>query len=396
MDSDEKIKKIIAEIQENQNQAIQYFLSLGLHIKRAKYMAHLLAKSSRISDIPLEKRVWALKNGFIPDRLLVYSLTDENKDHFLSDVDYQRMHPLNNHFAFWINDKLTLKYILNTPLRLSNGRTINVMPEYYLYIENDGRYSYLMDSPSQISQGENYIINLLNQKKDLALKPNNGAGGKGFFHFAFHNNIFEVNNTPATLEEIKKIISDLKGYIVTEYIKQHEALNKIWSNSTCTLRIIVCRDQENKFEKSVDDLHIIASYARFGTSKSGGTSNLSSAGVGVPFNFETGELNGLLYRYKTEYPNEEIILDRHPDTKINLNGFVLPNYELVKETVYSICQFLSSLDYFGFDIIITEEGLKICEINSLPSLDYEQIMQTPVWLNKEASNFFSKHLPQNN
>ena len=54
----------------------------------------------------------------------------------------------------------------------------------------------------------------------------------------------------------------------------------------------------------------------------------------------------------------------------------------------AICQHISSLDYLGLDIIITEDGMKLCEINTHPALDYEQILCGPVLLKDNARKFF--------
>lgn len=53
----------------------------------------------------------------------------------------------------------------------------DVMPKYYLYIENDGRYTYLMDCPNDIKKDEQFIDHLLEREGVLALKPNSGTSG---------------------------------------------------------------------------------------------------------------------------------------------------------------------------------------------------------------------------
>ena len=125
----------------------------------------------------MEKRRWALEKGFYPGRIELYGLTEENWKDYMPDFQYFMLHPLNNHFLKWL-DKTTLKYVLNS------GGVESVMPEYYVYVENDlcgGRYTYLMDCPKDIPKDENFLWNLLQEKKVLAMKPNSGtSGGKGF------------------------------------------------------------------------------------------------------------------------------------------------------------------------------------------------------------------------
>jgi hypothetical protein len=47
------------------------------------------------------------------------------------------------------------------------------------------------------------------------------------------------------------------------------------------------------------------------------------------------------------------------------------------------------LSYLGFDVIITEKGMKLCEINTHPACDYAQVMCGPVMAKDEAKKFFS-------
>ena len=48
------------------------------------------------------------------------------------------------------------------------------------------------------------------------------------------------------------------------------------------------------------------------------------------------------------------------------------------------------MDYLGLDIIITKDGMKLCEINSHPAIDYEQVMCGPVLAREKVRKFFEK------
>lgn len=71
---------------------------------------------------------------------MMYGLTEENFTEYLSDYDYYRIWPLNSWTRIWVNDKMTLKYMLaNTDLG-------DVMPKYYYYMSQDGLRA-LVDNP---------------------------------------------------------------------------------------------------------------------------------------------------------------------------------------------------------------------------------------------------------
>lgn len=331
-----------------------------------------------------ETKKWALERGFYPGRVQLYNLTEANYHDYIPDYQYFMLHPLNNHFLKWL-DKTTLKYILN-----SNGCE-ETMPEYYAYVENDlwnGKYTYLMDCPKSISKDENFLWNLLQNKKVLALKPNSGSsGGLGFIKLELKKNKLFENNKEITVTRFNEIRDSIRNYIITEYCNQHLELAKIWPSSECTLRVIMFKQySKDKFKEP--EWSCALSYARFGTSINGGASNLSSGGVGVGFNFETGEYKDFAIRYRRFTPDGKFIIKEHPDTKFIWEGKILPNWFIVKEKIKKICQHISSLDYLGLDIIITPTGMKLCEINSHPAIDYEQIMCGPILKNSLTRNFF--------
>ena len=368
----------------------RYLLSKGFDQKRANIYIEELFSEWKLSKYSFFKKLWAAKRGFYAGKIDLYQLSEDNYKKYLSDYQRLWLHPLNNHFAIWINDKITLKYVLQKPFVI-DGVEYDIMPEYYLYIENDGHYSYLMDSPNEIQKDKDYLKNLLRLKGDLAVKLSNGAKGVGFYRLQCINHNFYANGSNIT-EEFEKFESSLKGYIVTEYLHQHKDFDKIWDKSECTLRLIALKNINDRY--SGGQVSIIASFARFGTSLSGSTSNMSAGGVGISFDFNTGEYGDMFYREPGMYEPEMMRCKMHPDTKMVLKGLKLPEWEITKKVILCICNHLSSLEFMGFDIIITNKGPKICEINSLPAMDVSQCMGGPLFDNEAASAFFNHKIEQ--
>lgn len=358
---------------------------LGMDYKWARMFVKKLKDDEEAFPVKDEiSKEWALKKGFYPGRIELYGINENNWEEYIPDYQYFMLHPLNNHFLKWL-DKTTLKYVLNS------GGCESAMPEYYVYVENEacgGYYTYLMDCPKDISKDENFLENLLKRKKILALKPNSGtSGGMGFIKLEYIEGDFYENNRQISKERFIDIRDNMRNYIVTEYCHQHHELEKIWPDSECTLRVIMCKDvSQNKYSERTWSCAV--SYARFGTSINGGASNLSSGGIGVGFDFETGEYNDFCIRYKRFTKDGKWILDQHPDTGVKWKGNSLPNWNNIKKEIALICNHIASLDYLGFDIIITEDGLKLCEINSHPAIDYEQVLCGPVLMRPKVREFF--------
>ena len=369
-----------------------YLQQLGMQAKWAKSLRSKLISDWNTCNLPVAKKIWAVEHGFKPSSILLYGLTEENYHLYLSDFDYIRLHPLNNHFAFWINDKITLKNIFAQPIRsISNPRVkYDLMPRYYLYIENDGHYSYLMDSPTDLKHDENYLLNLLKRTGTLALKPSNGGGGYGFVKLVYIEDVILWNDSAISEQQLRENQESLNGYIVTEYLRQHHEFDALCDKSACTLRIIVVRNKENKYNGG--DLNIVSSYARFGTEASQGACNMHAGAVAIAYDVNTGDYGDVFFRYRGFAEGGETRFAEHPDSKVVLKGRKLPKYELVKDVVLSACSYLSSLEYFGVDVVITDSDVKILEINSLPAISTPQVVTGPMFGIPAAKAFFGRKL----
>ena len=95
-------------------------------------------------------------------------------------------------------------------------------------------------------------------------------------------------------------------------------------------------------------------------------------------------------------PNGQTRWNAHPDTGYVLKGKKLPFWEEVKDAVYSACAYLSSLEYFGGDVVVSEEGVQILEINSLPAISSPQGLQGGIYNDLNAEKFFKKKLARKN
>lgn len=364
------------------NLMLEKMRQAGMDSKVAKTFIKRFAVDERVFPASAEEKKWAMERGFFPGRITLYGLTEENYKTYVPDYHYFMLHPLNHHFKIWVNDKLTLKYILNS------NECADVMPAYYLYIENDGSYTYLMNCPDYIKRDENFLWNLLCDKKILAMKPNSGTfGGVGFIKLEIRDGSVYENNVLIDKKRFSAICESMRNYIVTEYVHQHSKLAEIWPDSECTLRIIMCRNKKRSFFET-DSWACAASFARFGSSISNGTSNLSSGGIGIGFDFDNGVFNEWGIRYKEFCPDGIWIMKKHPDTNVAWGALRIPNYDIVKQKINQVCHHISSLSYLGFDIIVSENGMKLCEINTLPAMNYEQVMSGPALLKEKVKEFY--------
>ena len=95
-------------------------------------------------------RAWAHEHGFLAESACLFGLNEENIGQYMSDYDYWKVWPLNNWTRIWINDKLTLKYVL------SNNELKTVMPDYYYYSTTTG-LRYLPDNELKDNSVDSFL-----------------------------------------------------------------------------------------------------------------------------------------------------------------------------------------------------------------------------------------------
>lgn len=324
---------------------------------------------------PLKKKLWAHKRGFMSYKVDYYQLTDENYQDFLPDMEYYRMHPINGAFSHWIDDKLTIRYLLH-PFK-------DYLPEYYFHLYH-GEVLRLADCPETCDASIDSLVQLIENKGVLAVKKMIGSHGEGFIKLVHDGHQFLVNDNALSKETL---ISNLQewtdspgsGYLVTEYLKPCQEFARIWPNTANTLRVVVLRNK-NKPATIVD------AFARFGTTDTGNVEASSLRGITCRVHLNDG-----YYGDAKVFDNRKVIeMTYHPDTGVLIEGYV-PRWDEIKAKIVEISNFLPHLIYMGYDLVITNEGFKIIEINSHQGIGFNQT-HTPFLKSPLTKDFFNDQL----
>ena len=305
---------------------------------------------------PIHTKLWAYRHGFLSYRLAQYGITKKNYKNFISDFEYRWLRHIDNYYKTWFEDKVTIKYVAN--------KYNNFFPKYYYYIslkQGENKIMPLMDCPKGYGDTFEDIFKLVKKEKDIALKRDKGSHGDGFYRLSYKNNKYYLNLQEASKQDVIDILSDeTNEYLVTEYIKQHKVLNDIYNGSVNTIRIIV-------FKKDGVNPTIGNTYMRFGSSKTGTVDNITAGGLCAEIDSETGRFHGALMI------TDDLKIkpcDRHPDSNALIEGCI-PNWDTIIKNIKEIAYSLEQIEYFGFDVAVTEDGMKFPEINRYP--DYMKI-----------------------
>ena len=302
-------------------------------------------------NFSLKEKLWAYRRGFLTKHYALHDLTTENYQDFLPLLKYNKLHPINGAFSHWIDDKLTIRYILE-PYK-------QYLPEYYYHIYRNELLK-LPDCPEGFGHETPDVLRLLRDKQSLAVKLLAGSSGEGFIKLGCKHHRYSINDNDVEESKILYVRRDgnhehKSGHLITEFIEPCEALTRIWSNTSNSVRILVIR---NKFQ----ELKIAEAFIRFGTINSGVVDNANAGGVACLVNINDGNFSGgIIGRDLFEK------IEKHPDTGLLLSGSI-PNWSFIKGKVIEISSAIPQVIYMGFDIIVTTDGFKIIEINSHPGI----------------------------
>ena len=343
-----------------------------------RWYSDTIKKENEESCFDKDYLEWAHSNGFYAESACSYNLSPENIKNYLSDSDYLRVWPLNGWTRIWVNDKLTLKYML------ANTEFDKLMPEYYYYSTPQGLRS-LVNNPYKEATDENFI-RLLKEIGDFACKPCNGTTAIGFVRLSYANGIFSLNHQEVSEKDILEFVHTHPNYVFTEYLKPSSAFAR-YSPLIHTLRIVTLNENWTS--------RIVGGYLRLPCLNTGeanytvldGT-DTGKFNVFVDVNFDTGEYGNA----KKTFINRVEPCAIHPDTGTEIKGSI-NNYEELKQTILSISNRFNTLEWLGFDIGITDKGFKCMEINSHPGIKYMQIFK-PLLADESLRSYFSRRLQE--
>lgn len=170
-----------------------------------------------------------------------------------------------------------------------------------------------------------------------------------------------------TKEALQDIIRKFSSGIIQGRLTQGRFENGIFGGSINTIRVISMRKRD-----SVEH-EVIAAVHRFGTKKSAPVDNFHQGGFSAPVDIETGRMGKLAAIFDTDVNGKHIFRAQHPDTGVQVEGTVIPNWEGLKNLVAELTQILPFFEYIAWDFVVQDDGFALVEINMKSSLGCFQI-----------------------
>lgn len=358
---------------------IDDLISDGFTCKFARLYQEIIERENNSTLFEKDYVQWAHMHGFFAESACVYGLNEDNIDNYLPDYVIYKLWPLDEWTRIWINDKLTLKYLL------SNTSLSGFMPKYYYYTSPNGLRS-LIDNPNKGNKGIDFL-NTIRKIGSFACKPCNGQTAIGFFRMSCVDGKVLADGIEINESNIEDFLSQHINYVFQEYLVPNKEFIK-YSPQIHTLRIVTLNPHGN-------DPMILGGYLRIPNNGNGESnytilngSSTDEYNLYVDVDIENGVFQG---GWKV-YVNQLIKCDAHPDNGIPLQGSI-PHYDELKSIVLNVAERFNTLEIMGFDIGITDEGFKCMEINSFPGIKYMQIVK-PLMVNPVFKSYIEERLKQ--
>ncbi len=311
-------------------------------------------KASRDKEISLKESVWLWKNGFNTFHKSRYGLTKDNFHFYLDTWRYKKNAPaFNGIFNKIIDNKAMIPFLLPEKLTCENNILFEKGKFSGANIEIEGSV-------------EDYLIEQV-RHKEFIYKPVFSSLGTGVILL--------------TGENIKRVLGftrlKKKTVIISERLMNLPYSDRIFSGCTNTIRINVMRNPDT------NELFLLDAKHKFGTNQSAPVDNWSKGGILFYIDIENGRFTqGLMINRE----GRRLPISRHPDTNTPITGAQIPGWnDAVNDLIHELNK-SAWLRYAGIDAVLTGDGFKIIELNTVPDIEALQ-SRIPLFKDPRARAF---------
>lgn len=224
---------------------------------------------------------------------------------------------------------------------------------------------YILVDLLDVDSSSNKTINIfLNQNIQFIIKPKSGSKGQG---------IKILKSVEINKQTIK---TEFKGYIFESLIVQHEKMDKLYSKSVNSIRIVTIHN------KYTNKTKLIGATLKIGTNNSE-VDNFAQGSIIVPIDIKSG----ITYKYGIN--NRSQIFLFHPNTGKQLIGLNIPNWKMLLGEINKFASIIPEVQLVGWDIAITDKGFEIIEGNHNPAFSLIQAIQTES-ISKKIESFLKE------
>lgn len=318
---------------------------MGVRSKYRKYAnwKRIVWDAQSEFEVPISVKMKYAMKGFSVNEYYWYNLAQNDYKSYISEYERLKSRNINGNYKTILDDKIIFEEVVGQYARV---------PKNYALV-NNGIVSGLHGNGLN---NDNYIEFLFEAKRTV-LKWLDRGGGEGTYVIFCEDGKINVNNTIRDEEYIKSLFSRDGKALLCEYITQSGFPASLYPYTTNTLRIVCAKKRGEATAK------FITAVQRVGCEDSIPVDNLSSGGLVVSVDYETGELGT---GYATHGRPDRIMVPfkEHPDTGEPFVGKKIPEWESLISQVVALTNKLPYLNFVAWDILLTDDGFTIIEGNA--------------------------------
>jgi len=296
--------------------------------------------------------------GFFAVTALCYDFARWPASLYLTDRGLCRMHPVNGWRSVLLHDKRFLPLLFRA--------VPHFVPDLAIGVEG-GEVKFVIENGEAINRRDlaETLKHYVGKFDKLFVKPAGLSGGAGTF----------IVDSDTILQAVEKL-NNRHAFLVNECLGNEDYSDAIHQDCLSSLRIHLYRSSSGIKCHSI--VH------KFGTKHSRHVDNLRAGGLVSQVDIETGVLS------KGWSPNHNPMwMNEHPESRHKLDGFVIPKWQEKQEAIKKIVDVLNFVDFVGLDVAVTNKGLRLLEVNALPSRILMQF-QRPALLDEEFSEMLAR------
>lgn len=315
------------------------------------------------------RKIWCLRNGFMPTSYDLYSLGENDHREYLSDREREMTWILNWPYAGILDDKLGFDYMLKQ-LGASTPETRALIIKGRLTPMDDG----------DDLAGGSWWQNRLDRLGRLVLKPIWGAKGNGIWVVERSDGGCRMNGAEITFAELDQRVANLDRYLVSDYAQQASYAQEIFPGSANSMRILTMHDENGQ-------PFVAFAGHRFGRLRSRRpVDNWSAGGLSSRIDLDSGALSAGVTSLEFSRMERH---ENHPDTGTPIEGNRVTNWGSIKTGILDVAAKLPFLPYIGWDVVATDSGFLILEGNKQTHVNFIQV-HGPILRDQRVRAFYER------
>lgn len=325
-----------------------------------------------LPGLPWRQSLRAWKNGFARKHFKMFGLHEagSTKD-FISDLQSLGTTQINRRHTEFISNKLA-SYTLLRQLDIPCPEVFGTIRNGELQPFGTQEFLPLKDS---LSTG------LL--PKRLVLKQNWGCHGYGLLVLENGPDTLVLNGESLSPPDLARVLDGLDDYLAVAFVQQAPYARNIFPGAANTMRLLTAWDQEAHAPLLVRAVH------RIGVEKTSPVDNFGGGkgGLSACIDQETGTLGPaakVMDTYSVTWH------DAHPETGSPIKGVTIPGWGGIRDAILDHARTLSFLPYLAWDVLVTETGFSVLEINSNSGLNVLQV-HGPLLTDDRVRRFYRGH-----